>query len=85
MLESLLGEPIRLCAYPNGKPGMDYRPGDASLLGELGFDAAFTTAWGSAGLGHDPLQLPRFTPWDQTGFKFALRCLGNLRADGETV
>lgn len=78
-LETLLGEPVRLFAYPNGKPGEDYRRETVDLVREAGFDAAFSTAWGSAGPGADPHQLPRFTPWERTPVRFGLRMLHNLR------
>jgi peptidoglycan/xylan/chitin deacetylase (PgdA/CDA1 family) len=78
-LEALLGEPVRLFAYPNGKPGEDYVQQSVDIVREAGFDAAFSTAWGVAGSGSDPMQLPRFTPWERTPLRFGLRTLHNLR------
>ncbi len=78
-LEELLGEPVRLFAYPNGKPGEDYVQQSVDIVREAGFDAAFSTAWGVAGAGSDPMQLPRFTPWERTPLRFGLRSLHNLR------
>lgn len=78
-LEALLGEPVRLFAYPNGKPGEDYVQQSVDLVREAGFDAAFSTAWGAAGARSDPMQLPRFTPWERTPLRFGLRTLHNLR------
>ena len=77
-LERLLGERVTLFAYPNGKPGVDYRPEHAELVQELGFDAAVSTAWGAARRSSDPYQLPRFTPWDKSRLRFGMRLLGNF-------
>jgi peptidoglycan/xylan/chitin deacetylase (PgdA/CDA1 family) len=62
-LERLIGERIPLFAYPNGRPGSDYRAEHVALVRELGFDAAFSTAHGAAASSDDPFQIPRFTPW----------------------
>jgi len=48
------------------------------LVRRAGFDAAFTTAWGAARAQTDDLQMPRFTPWDRTRWRFGLRMAGNL-------
>ena len=77
-LEAMLEQPVKLFAYPNGRPGKDYAPEHAALARELGFDAAVSTAWGAAGRGSDPYQLPRFTPWDGTESGFGLRLARNL-------
>lgn len=77
-LENLLGERVSLFAYPNGKPGVDYLNEHVSMARELGFDAAVSTARGSAQSGVDLYQVPRFTPWDKTKVRFAARLLQNL-------
>lgn len=77
-LEALLQEPVSLFAYPNGKPDVDYRLADAEKVRALGFAAAVTTAWGVADAQSDLMQLPRFTPWDRTRLRFALRLANNL-------
>jgi len=78
-LEGALGEPIRLFAYPNGKPDVDYLAEHVAMVRDLGFDAAVSTANGSTSLkGADFYQLPRFTPWDKTKSRFGLRLLQNL-------
>lgn len=78
-LEETLGERIRLFAYPNGKPGIDYLTEHVALARDLGFDAAVSTASGSTSFkGVDFFQLPRFTPWDKTKVRFGLRLLKNL-------
>lgn len=85
-LEAITGAPITLFAYPNGKPGLDYRREHVSMVRELGFEAAVSTAWGVAHTASDPLQLPRFTPWDRTPGRFLLRLLQNtFRTGAERV
>jgi hypothetical protein len=39
----------------------------------VGFRAAMSTTWGAARSGADLFQLPRFTPWDRTRWRFGLR------------
>jgi peptidoglycan/xylan/chitin deacetylase (PgdA/CDA1 family) len=78
-LSDLLREPVRLFAYPNGKPGQDYGPEHVNMVREAGYSAAAASAWGAADASTDLYQLPRFTPWDRTPARFALRLLGNLR------
>jgi peptidoglycan/xylan/chitin deacetylase (PgdA/CDA1 family) len=77
-LEELLGQPVTLFAYPNGRPGKDYAPEHAAMARELGFEAAVSTAWGAARHGSDLHQLPRFTPWDRSPTGFGLRLARNL-------
>ena len=77
-LESLLGAPVTLFAYPNGKPGEDFNGESVEIAREIGFGAAVTTAWGAAHRDTDPLQIPRFTPWDRTMPRFAARMASNL-------
>ncbi len=77
-LESGLQQPVRMFAYPNGKPGTDYRREHADLARELGFLGAVSTGWGAASGTTDAMQLPRFTPWDRTRGRFGLRLLRNL-------
>jgi peptidoglycan/xylan/chitin deacetylase (PgdA/CDA1 family) len=77
-LEDLLGERVSLFAYPSGKPGRDYTAADVNIAREVGFDAAFCTAWGAADCASDSFQLPRFTPWDRSPLRFGARMLNNL-------
>ncbi len=76
-LAGILGEEPQLFAYPNGKPGKDYHAGHSQMVREAGYRAACSTAWGAAHSGNDLLQLPRFTPWDQSAARFALRLAHN--------
>lgn len=77
-LEQLLGEPIGLFAYPNGKPAKDYLPRTVELVRESGFDAAVSTQKGVTSAGGDMLQIRRFTPWDKSRVRFGARLLQNL-------
>lgn len=77
-LQTITGTRVTLFAYPNGKPGSDYKREHVDAVRALGFDAAVTTSWGVATIGTDPLQLPRFTPWDGTASRIAMRFARNL-------
>jgi len=72
-LESLLGEPVDLFAYPNGKPGQDYTQAHVEMVRSAGFSSAVSTEWGAASATCDRYQLPRFTPWDRSTPKFIAR------------
>lgn len=74
-LEAVLGKPVRLFAYPNGKVGKDYDARHVAMVREAGFEAAFTTAAGSFSRGQDRFQLPRSRPWDTAPLTFGLRLL----------
>ncbi|HRQ56517.1 MAG TPA: polysaccharide deacetylase family protein [Azoarcus taiwanensis] len=77
-LEARLERPVRLFAYPNGRPGKDYDARHAAMARECGFELAVSTAPAAARVGADPFQLPRFTPWDRTPGRFGLRLLRTL-------
>jgi peptidoglycan/xylan/chitin deacetylase (PgdA/CDA1 family) len=84
-LEDITGAPVRLFAYPHGKPAEDYDLRHVRLVRELGFTGAVTTAWGVARPGADPFQLPRFTPWDRERWRYGLRLLRNLAEPARTA
>lgn len=85
-LEEITGSPVKVFAYPNGKPGRDYAREHVGMVRELGFEAAVSTAWGVGHTASDPYQLPRFTPWDKTPGRFTLRLLHNtFRTRAERV
>lgn len=76
-LQDLLGGPVELFAYPNGKAGQDFTDVHADMARELGFRAAVTTDRGVTSRSTDRWRLPRFTPWDRSDRGFMLRLLMN--------
>lgn len=78
-LQAIVGSPVTLFAYPNGKARRDYLPRDVELARRAGFEAAVSTNPGASvrGDGLD-FELPRFTPWDSQRWRFALRLARNL-------
>jgi len=74
-LEAILGKPLRLFAYPNGKHGIDFDERHARMVREAGYHAAFTTAIGSVSDRSERYTLPRSRPWDAHPLKFAGRLL----------
>ncbi len=80
-LESLIDAPVRVFAYPNGKPMQDYDARHVAMVRELGFAGAVSTAPGVAGTEADRFQLPRFTPWDRSAARWLARLL-HTRATG---
>jgi peptidoglycan/xylan/chitin deacetylase (PgdA/CDA1 family) len=77
-LEAIISERVTLFAYPNGRPGDDYLPEHVRMVEAQGFDAAVSTSWGVASGASNRFELPRFTPWDRTEYKFLGRMLQNL-------
>lgn len=77
-LEALLGTPVRVFAYPNGRPVKDYGPEHVQMAAECGFDAAVSTRPAAADRASGIHELPRFTPWDRTPARFGLRLLRSL-------
>ena len=78
-LERLIDAPITLFAYPNGKPDEDYSATSVDIVKSLGFQAAVSTEWGVGHRKSDLFQIPRFTPWDRSAYKFGLRLGLNMR------
>ena len=76
-LEHIVGRPVRMFAYPNGRPGRDYAARHAAMAREVGFELAVTTASGVAQRTSDPYQLPRFTPWGASVAKLGARMMRN--------
>ncbi|WP_313702875.1 polysaccharide deacetylase family protein [Massilia sp.] len=74
-LEAIVGKPVTLFAYPNGKVGKDFDQRHVAMVREAGFQAGFTTAVGAITRHHDRYQLARSRPWDETPMRFALRLL----------
>ncbi|MDL1864155.1 polysaccharide deacetylase family protein [Betaproteobacteria bacterium PRO5] len=84
-LEAIIDTPLRLFAYPNGKPGKDYLSAHVRMIKDAGFEAAVSTAWGAARQDSDMFQLPRFTPWDKSEWRYVLRMVRNMRQRIQTV
>jgi peptidoglycan/xylan/chitin deacetylase (PgdA/CDA1 family) len=64
-LQALTGAPIEVFAYPNGRPGRDYDRRHVEMVRAAGFRCAVSTAQGVVDTrAVDPMQWPRFTPWD---------------------
>jgi peptidoglycan/xylan/chitin deacetylase (PgdA/CDA1 family) len=78
-LEALTQSRVGLFAYPNGRPGEDYDARAVEIVRELGFDGAVSTAWGASTRWVDRYQVPRFTPWDRSRWRYGLRLAANLR------
>lgn len=77
-IEALIDRPVALFAYPNGRPDKDYTARDVALVRATGFVAAVSTAPGFATAASSSLELPRFTPWDQSLPRFAVRMARHL-------
>ena len=84
-LEALTRQPVKLFAYPNGKPGSDYTAAHVRIAKDLGFAAAVSTAWGAARIGDSLYELPRFTPWGRTAFDWAWQFGRNFRTRVDRV
>jgi peptidoglycan/xylan/chitin deacetylase (PgdA/CDA1 family) len=84
-LENIIRSPVRLFAYPNGKPSQDYRLDHVRMVKDLGFEGAVSTAGGVARCGDDLYQLPRFTPWDKARLRFTLRMAKNMLRTPRTL
>jgi len=74
-LEAIIGQPLRLFAYPNGKRRADYTAAHVQMLEEAGYSAAFNTEPGAATRAYPRFELPRARPWDATPGMFAARLL----------
>ena len=87
ILEGLVRRPVRLFAYPNGRPTRDYRARHVAMVQEAGFTAAFSTAVGAATGADARFELPRFTPWGarpaRWGVLLARNCLAPIARAAE--
>lgn len=77
-LEAIIGKPVTMFAYPNGKRGTDFDQRHVQMVREAGYHAAFTTATGAATCTDDRFEFPRSRPWDATPLMFAGRLLSWL-------
>lgn len=78
-LEARLGSKVRVFAYPNGRPGSDYRPEQARIVESLGIEGAVSTQYGVSTRATDPWQLRRFTPSWGGPKRFVPMLINNLR------
>lgn len=76
-LEAITGKPVKVFAYPNGKPQRDYAAQHVAMARAAGFELAVTTANGVATPTTDIYQLPRFMPWGASMSKLAARMVRN--------
>ncbi len=77
-LASLLDDPPRHFAYPNGRPGVDYAARHVEMVKAAGYSSAVSTARGAIDADSDPFQLPRFSPWHKGAHRFRISLLRNL-------
>lgn len=78
ILEDIIKNPIEYFAYPNGKFGLDFDVSHIEMVQKAGFLAALSTDKGILKSQQtDEFQVKRFTPWDETEFKFVLRLVLN--------
>jgi peptidoglycan/xylan/chitin deacetylase (PgdA/CDA1 family) len=65
LIEARLHRPVRLFAYPNGKPG-DYSAAIIDVVKRAGYEAALTAIAGANAHGEDLYRLKRIKPhWRQ--------------------
>ena len=83
-LVDILREPVGLFAYPNGRPGRDYRVEHVNMVAAAGFESAVNTSPWTARPGMSLYELPRFTPWDRSGLRFAARLAMTRMSDPRT-
>lgn len=83
-LLEVLREPVRVFAYPNGRPGQDYGTKHVRMVAEAGFESAVSTTPVTARPGTSVYELPRFTPWDKAAWRFAAR-LGLTRMSRDEI
>lgn len=76
-LEAIIGGQVHSFAYPNGRPGEDFRAEHVEMVKAAGYRNAVTTSNGVARETTDPFQLPRFTPWGLSQERIAFQLARN--------
>ncbi len=76
-LEDIIGRPVSLFAYPNGRPHFDYQIKHQKMVEKAGYFAAFSTSMGVALPESSRWELPRFMPWASTPERLRMRLLWN--------
>ena len=84
-LEAIVRQPVRLFAYPNGKPVDDYAARHVAMVRDLGFSAAVSTSHGAASAVDSVFELPRFTPWEASPGRWGWRLARNLLTKPESA
>ena len=84
-LQHLMRQPIKLFAYPNGKPGSDYSMAHVRMVKDLGFSGAVSTSRGAARVSDPPFELPRSSPWGRTPTRWGWWFARNFSARAERV
>lgn len=74
-IEKITDRKVDLFAYPNGKPEKDYTQAHVGMIEKMGFSAAVSTRMGVATKSDARFELPRFTPWDRSPYKYIARAL----------
>jgi phosphatidylinositol alpha-1,6-mannosyltransferase len=77
-LEAIIGGPVRSFAYPNGRPGEDFRAEHIEMVKAAGYENAVTTSNGVVRADTDPFQQPRFTPWGMSDEKITFQLARNM-------
>ncbi len=85
ILEGLIASPVRMFAYPNGRPHVDFSSHHVAIVKRAGYTSAVTTQWGVAEIGTSVYQIPRFTPWGNDPLRFMLQLGRNLMTAPERV
>ena len=76
-VEQIVGAEVKAFAYPNGRPGQDYKDCHVDMVRDAGFELAVSTAAGCVGAGADVFQLGRVSVWHRSRPKLVLRMLKN--------
>ncbi len=85
VLEGMIDSPVRIFAYPNGRPYVDFSSHHVAIVKQAGYASAVTTQWGAAEVGSSVYQIPRFTPWGKDPLRFLLQLGRNLMTSPERV
>jgi glycosyltransferase involved in cell wall biosynthesis/peptidoglycan/xylan/chitin deacetylase (PgdA/CDA1 family) len=79
-LAHIIGAPVTLFAYPNGRPQKDYAIEHVRLVKACGYSAALATSNGAATCASDLFQLPRFAPWEHEPTRLTYQLARNMLA-----
>lgn len=74
-LEALIDQQITSFAYPNGRFDVDYDESISTLVKEAGYCCAVSTDAGVNYSADDIYKLKRFTPWNKSVLKYAIRLM----------